>query len=95
MVKLFISSRFLPLTWQLKLAQNWWIYGGYQAVQINQWTWPILQLFIFFLNYFQPLPEFPRIHGNRLDGEAFADCLMSLEFLHNFAKPLGFGKLMY
>ncbi|XP_052805441.1 bromodomain adjacent to zinc finger domain protein 2B-like isoform X3 [Mya arenaria] len=36
------------------------------------------------------LPDIPRIPGNHLDGEAFADCLMSLEFMHNFAKPLGF-----
>ncbi|XP_060551894.1 uncharacterized protein LOC132713351 isoform X3 [Ruditapes philippinarum] len=36
------------------------------------------------------MPEFSRIPGNRLDGEAFADCLMSLEFLHNFSKALGF-----
>ena len=43
---------------------------------------------------FQPLPEFSRIRGCLLDGEAFADCLMSLEFLHNFAAALGFGRLI-
>ncbi|XP_053408583.1 bromodomain adjacent to zinc finger domain protein 2B-like isoform X2 [Mercenaria mercenaria] len=42
------------------------------------------------LRDFRPMPEFSRIPGNHLDGEAFADCLMSLEFLHNFSKALGF-----
>lgn len=41
------------------------------------------------------MPEFPRIPGCVLDGEAFADCLMTLEFLHNFAAALGFGKFCY
>ena len=46
-----------------------------------------------FLLLCQPMPEFKRIEGCVLDGEAFADCLMSLEFLHNFAAALGFGKV--
>ena len=39
------------------------------------------------------MPEYPRIEGCILDGDSFADCLMTLEFLHNFASALGFGKL--
>ncbi|KAH3703124.1 hypothetical protein DPMN_078153 [Dreissena polymorpha] len=42
------------------------------------------------LRDFQAMPEYPRIPGNCVDGAAMADCLMSLEFMHNFAKPLGF-----
>ncbi|XP_052093543.1 bromodomain adjacent to zinc finger domain protein 2B-like isoform X5 [Mytilus californianus] len=36
------------------------------------------------------LPEYPRIKGIELDGNAFADILMVLEFLHNFSDALGF-----
>ena len=32
----------------------------------------------------------PRIPGLRLAGEAFANCLMVFEFLHNFGETLGF-----
>ena len=42
---------------------------------------------------FQPLPKFDRIPGVRLSGKAFADCLMIVEFVHNFASILGFGNL--
>ena len=40
----------------------------------------------------QPMPDYPKIEGCVLDGDAFADCLMTLEFLHNFASALGFGE---
>ncbi|XP_076092081.1 bromodomain adjacent to zinc finger domain protein 2A-like isoform X8 [Mytilus galloprovincialis] len=36
------------------------------------------------------LPEYPRIKGIELNGTAFADILMVLEFLHNFSDALGF-----
>ncbi|XP_060070967.1 bromodomain adjacent to zinc finger domain protein 2B-like [Ylistrum balloti] len=38
----------------------------------------------------RPLPEFPRIPGIQTDSAAFADILMVLEFLHNFADALGY-----
>jgi len=41
------------------------------------------------------LPEFDRIPGVRLSGKAFADCLMVVEFVHNFASILGFGNSSY
>ncbi|XP_067687467.1 bromodomain adjacent to zinc finger domain protein 2B-like isoform X8 [Haliotis asinina] len=37
-------------------------------------------------------PEFPRIHGVRLAGAPFADCLMAIEFMHNFGDALGLDK---
>ena len=36
------------------------------------------------------LPELKRIEGLRLSGEAFANILMTYEFLHNFGETLGF-----
>ena len=36
------------------------------------------------------LPELKRIPGLRLSGEAFANILMTYEFLHNFGETLGF-----
>jgi len=41
---------------------------------------------------FQTLPHMDRIAGVRVAGKAFADCLMVLEFVHNFSSALGFGK---
>ncbi|KFV92537.1 Bromodomain adjacent to zinc finger domain protein 2B, partial [Eurypyga helias] len=38
----------------------------------------------------KPLPELPRIPGLVLDGSSFSDCLMVVQFLHNFGKVLGF-----
>ncbi|XP_051867496.1 bromodomain adjacent to zinc finger domain protein 2B isoform X4 [Pristis pectinata] len=38
----------------------------------------------------KPLPEFLPIPGLVLPGGAFADCLMVVQFLHNFGKVLGF-----
>ena len=38
------------------------------------------------------MPIFPRIHGVKMEGNAFADCLMALEFMHNFVDALGLGK---
>ncbi|XP_009883769.1 PREDICTED: bromodomain adjacent to zinc finger domain protein 2B [Charadrius vociferus] len=38
----------------------------------------------------KPLPELPRIPGLVLDGSAFSDCLMVVQFLRNFGKVLGF-----
>ncbi|NXU53945.1 BAZ2B protein, partial [Turnix velox] len=38
----------------------------------------------------KPLPELPRIPGLVLDGSTFSDCLMVVQFLHNFGKVLGF-----
>lgn len=44
-------------------------------------------------NYcFQPLPELDRIPGLKLPGKAFADCLMVLEFAHNFSQSLKLGQ---
>ncbi|KAK3579708.1 hypothetical protein CHS0354_025743 [Potamilus streckersoni] len=40
----------------------------------------------------KPMPEFPRLEGVRLQGAAYADILMVLEFLHNFADALGYDK---
>ncbi|XP_033098027.1 bromodomain adjacent to zinc finger domain protein 2B-like isoform X3 [Anneissia japonica] len=36
-----------------------------------------------------PLPELPRIPGVKLPGQAFADCIMIVEFMHNFGESLG------
>ncbi|XP_071942120.1 bromodomain adjacent to zinc finger domain protein 2B-like isoform X3 [Antedon mediterranea] len=36
-----------------------------------------------------PLPELPRIPGVKLPGQAFADCIMIIEFMHNFGESLG------
>lgn len=36
------------------------------------------------------LPDLKRIDGLRLSGEAFANVLMTYEFLHNFGETLGF-----
>lgn len=38
----------------------------------------------------KPIPEFDRIPGLKLSGQAFADILMVFEFLHNFGETLGF-----
>lgn len=40
------------------------------------------------------LPDFERIPGLKLAGQALADLLMVYEFLHNFGETLGFGKFM-
>nr|KAG5701531.1 hypothetical protein BaRGS_024781 [Batillaria attramentaria] len=37
----------------------------------------------------QPLPEFPRCPEAKLPGPAFSDCLMIVEFVHNFSDALG------
>ena len=39
------------------------------------------------------MPEFKRLDGMRLSGEALANILMVYEFLHNFGERLGFGKI--
>ena len=39
------------------------------------------------------MPDYPRIKGIELDGNAYADILMVLEFIHNFGDALGFGKI--
>ncbi|KAK7485041.1 hypothetical protein BaRGS_00023680, partial [Batillaria attramentaria] len=36
-----------------------------------------------------PLPEFPRCPEAKLPGPAFSDCLMIVEFVHNFSDALG------
>lgn len=38
----------------------------------------------------KPLPEYSRICGLRLSGQAFSDIIMVFEFLHNFGETLGF-----
>lgn len=38
------------------------------------------------------LPDFERLPGLKLTGQALADLLMVFEFLHNFGETLGFGK---
>ncbi|KAK9884034.1 hypothetical protein WA026_004967 [Henosepilachna vigintioctopunctata] len=38
----------------------------------------------------KPLPEFERICGLKLSGQAYANILMVFEFLHNFGETLGF-----
>ena len=38
----------------------------------------------------KPLPDLKRIPNLRLSGEAFANILMTYEFLHNFGETLGF-----
>lgn len=38
----------------------------------------------------KPLPEYDRVPGLKLSGQAFADILMVFEFLHNFGETLGF-----
>lgn len=38
----------------------------------------------------KPLPEYERIPGMKLSGQAFSDILMVFEFLHNFGETLGF-----
>ncbi|XP_013395978.1 bromodomain adjacent to zinc finger domain protein 2B-like [Lingula anatina] len=40
----------------------------------------------------KPLPTLNRIPGVKLPGPAFADCLMVVEFLHNFGNALGLDK---
>nr|XP_024218419.1 bromodomain adjacent to zinc finger domain protein 2B isoform X4 [Halyomorpha halys] len=42
------------------------------------------------LNEIKPLPDLERIPGLKLSGQAFADTLMTFEFLHNFGETLGF-----
>ncbi|KAK7489473.1 hypothetical protein BaRGS_00019272, partial [Batillaria attramentaria] len=37
----------------------------------------------------KPLPEFPRCPEAKLPGPAFSDCLMIVEFVHNFSDALG------
>lgn len=39
------------------------------------------------------LPEFQRLPGLKLTGQALSDLLMVFEFLHNFGETLGFGNL--
>ena len=39
----------------------------------------------------QPLPDLDRLTGVELNGEAFANCLMVVEFCHNFKDALNFG----
>lgn len=41
----------------------------------------------------KPLPNLDRIPGVKLAGKAFANCLMAVEFLHNFGDTLDMGKL--
>ena len=38
------------------------------------------------------LPQFDRLTGVQLNGEAFANCLMVVEFCHNFKDALNFGQ---
>ena len=45
-----------------------------------------------FIVVFQALPNLERLDGLKLPGQAFADLLMTLEFLHTFADALGLGK---
>ena len=40
----------------------------------------------------QPLPRLPRCPEVILPGPAFADCLMVVEFVSNFADTLGLGQ---
>ncbi|CAH1403993.1 unnamed protein product [Nezara viridula] len=42
------------------------------------------------LSEIKPLPDLERIPGLKLSGQAFADALMTFEFLHNFGETLGF-----
>lgn len=50
----------------------------------------IVLIFLPFLHFLQPLPEFSRIPGLVLPSQAFSDCLAIVEFLHNYGKVLGF-----
>lgn len=43
----------------------------------------------------QPLPQFDRLPGVLLDGEAYANCLMTVEFCHNFKEALNFGEFSH
>ena len=38
------------------------------------------------------LPQVERLTGVQLNGEAFANCLMVVEFCHNFKDALNFGQ---
>ncbi|XP_038049473.1 bromodomain adjacent to zinc finger domain protein 2B-like isoform X4 [Patiria miniata] len=40
----------------------------------------------------KPLPNLERLSGLKLPGQSFADCLMTLEFLHTFCDALGLDK---
>ena len=43
----------------------------------------------------RPLPDVERLGGVTLCGEALANCLMVVEFCHNFKDALNFGVLRH
>ncbi|XP_072423341.1 bromodomain adjacent to zinc finger domain protein 2A-like isoform X2 [Chiloscyllium punctatum] len=62
--------------------------GKQQKLQLGQeMKKPIEDLY---LTDHKPLPEFVPIPGLVLSGRAFSNCLIVIEFLHNYGKVLGF-----
>ena len=47
------------------------------------------------LSDLRPMPDFERLQGIMLNGEAYANCLMVVEFCHNFKEALNFGWFLY